>query len=82
MSLAQYVEEFSQHLIGQLNEDQERWGDTWKQRPRQGQEERIFARLDAYRDQFHNADIPVPWLKIAALALIAWVRENKENHEA
>jgi hypothetical protein len=70
---------FAGALIGQLQDDEERWGDTWKKRPREGQEGRIFARFEDYKDQFENGGTPVPWLKIAGLALIALYREWDEN---
>jgi hypothetical protein len=78
MKLIDYLPEFVSVLEAQLEKDQERWGDTWKARPREGQEQRGFARFHDYEDQFLNAGIPVPWLKVAGEALIAWVRENKD----
>lgn len=71
-----FLEEFSKELKKQLEADQKRWGDTWLQRIPEGQETRIEEHVKTYFDQFRNAGVPVPWLKIAGLALIAWVREN------
>lgn len=71
-----YLEEFSKALKEQLESDQKRWGDTWLQRIPEGQEVRIEEHLKTYFDQFRNAGMPIPWLKIAGLALIAWVRET------
>ena len=76
-SLLDYLPEFVKALEAQLIQDQKRWGDTWKQRPREGQELRAKARFDDYFDQFKNTGAPIPWLKIVGEALIAWVRERR-----
>lgn len=78
MDLIDYLPKFIEALTKQLQQDHERWGDTWKQRPREGQEERAYARFDDYHDQFVNAGVPLPWLKIAGECLIGWVRENTD----
>ena len=74
--LVEFVGEFAEELTAQLEKDQLRWGDTWKRRPRENQEARAMARFQDYFDQWKNAGTPMPWLKIAGEALIAWVREN------
>ncbi len=71
-----YLDEFVGELKKQLDSDYERWGNTWLERPREGQEYRILDRINAYYSDFNSNKIPVPWLKIAGLALIAWIREN------
>jgi len=71
-----FLPEFSKALEAQLQDDEKRWGDTWLQRMPEGQEVRIEEHIKTYFDQFRNAGHPVPWLKIAGLALIAWVREQ------
>jgi hypothetical protein len=71
-----YLEEFCGALLARLQEDERRWGDTWLQRPPEGQEGRIEEHIKTYFDQFRNAGVPVPWMKIAGLALIGWVRES------
>ena len=63
----------------QLESDEKRWGDTWRRRVRQGHEARIEANFNNYFDQYRNGGNPVPWLKIACLALIAWIRETQEG---
>ena len=77
--LTDYLPDFVSALTAQLKADQQRWGDTWKQRPREGQELRGFARFHDYESQFTNAGAPVPWLKVAGEAMIAWVREQEEG---
>jgi len=72
----EYLDEFAKELKGQLESDQKRWGDTWLQRIPEGQEVRIEEHIKSYFDQWRNAGVSIPWLKIAGLALIAWVREN------
>lgn len=77
--LTEYTEDFKVAMDSQLESDFKRWGNTWQERPIEGQEFRIKERFDSYFDQFKHAGHPVPWLKIANLALIAWVRENEEK---
>ena len=78
-TLLDYLPDFADALREQLERDQARWGDTWKLRPREGQELRGFARFHDYEDQFINGGKPIPWLKVAGEALIAWVREQEEK---
>lgn len=78
-SLIDYLPEFYKAIESRIAEDDKRWGDTWKQRPREGQELRVKARFDDYFDQFKNAGTPIPWLKIVGEALIAWVREQNDK---
>jgi len=75
-----YMKEFVEKLTEQLESDQERWGDTWKERPHEGQELRIFEDIRNYKDRFVNGGVPVPWLKIAGLAMIGWIRDNRDNY--
>lgn len=70
-----YFPEFVKALHSQLESDNRRWGDTWKERSIENQEERIFSHIQDYRDQFEKGGQPVPWLKIAGLALIGWIRD-------
>lgn len=75
---------FMKALFEQLESDFERWGDEWKNRPREGQEKRIFERFTVYYNEWTPGpddpfSTPVPWLKIAGLALIAWWREEREK---
>lgn len=80
-NLVDYLPSFIEALKNQLADDYERWGDTWKSRPREGQELRVKARFDDYFDQFEFANIPVPWLKIVGEAMICWVREQRVKNE-
>lgn len=73
--LIDYLPEFIEAFKGQLEYDEGEWGDTWKHRPREGQELRTKARYDTYFDQFLYAGKPVPWLKIIGGAFICWVRD-------
>ena len=76
MNLVDFLPETTKKLEVQLSKDQERWGDTWKHRTRDGQEDRVFARFNDYFDQYKNAGVPIPWLKIIGEAHIAMVRED------
>lgn len=74
--LLDYVDVFALSLVEQLKDDEKRWGDTWRNRPLEGQEDRIMEHIMSYHDQFKYGGQKIPWLKIAGLALIAWVRET------
>jgi len=64
----------------QLIEDEERWGDTWKERGlvwnEQNQETRFFQKMQGYFDDF-NEGIPINWKKVIGEAHICLVREKK-----
>jgi hypothetical protein len=81
MKLKDYLPEFFKVVEEQIEKDEQRWGDTWKQRPREGQEERGYARFIDYFDQFKNGGTPIPWMKIVGEALITWVRENYPDYK-
>lgn len=74
-----YFPQFIEALRSQLERDDTRWGDTWEQRTREGQEKRAQARFSDYFDQFRATGMPVPWLKIAGTAFICWVRELRDE---
>jgi len=78
--LVDYLPETIEALTEQLEADQARWGDTWKTRPREGQEERVFARFADYLDQYRNAGTPIPWLKVMGEAHICLVREEHPDY--
>jgi hypothetical protein len=63
-------------LREQLEEDYKRWGDTWLERPQEGQDDRMRCTLNDYFDRFKNAGVPIPQLKIIGGAFINWIREN------
>ena len=68
--------EFVVALSVQLDDDAKRWGETWLHRSRAGQEDRCMEHINSYFDQFKGGGVPIPWLKIAGLSLIAWIREQ------
>ena len=76
MKVTDFLEEFTKALHNQLESDELRWRDTWRHRYKEGQEARIWEHIQTYFDQYRNANVPIPWLKIAGLAMIAWIREN------
>lgn len=76
MHVWDFMSEFVSALQSQLESDEKRWGNTWLQRIPEGQEIRIEEHIKSYFDQWRNANNPVPWMKIAGLAMIAWIREN------
>jgi hypothetical protein len=71
-----FIFRFADALHRQLEADYERYGDEWRKLPREGQEDRIYQRLEQYWVEFSRDEIPIPWLKIAGLALIAWIRDT------
>lgn len=71
-----FLDEFTRALRKQLEDDYLRWGDTWLHRTKKGQESRTRKCFDDYFDQFEQAEIPVPWLKIVGNAMICWIREQ------
>lgn len=75
-TLIDYLPETFDRVKEQLQDDEKRWGDTWRKRLRTGQEYRIEEHINSYFDQYRNAGVPVPWLKIIGLAHIALVRES------
>ena len=76
MKPSDFLAEFVDALTLQLEDDNKRWGGTWLQRLPEGQEVRIWEHIQTYFDQFRNANVPIPWLKVAGLALIAFTRDN------
>jgi hypothetical protein len=76
MKLWDFLPDFVAALEEQIRADDQRWGDTWLKRTRKGQEERTIKSLRDKFDQYENAGVPIPWLKIAGEALIAWTRER------
>ena len=73
-NLLDFLPETINKIEEQLKKDQERWGDTWKKRPLEGQEERVFQRFRDYLDQFRNAGTPIPWEKVIGEAHVCMVR--------
>jgi hypothetical protein len=78
--LAEYVFIFAYSLLKQLESDGEVYGEEWRKTPREGQEDRIYSRIEQYWVDFSRCGVPIPWLKIAALALIAWMRDHYPEH--
>ena len=74
--LLDFLPEIVDQLHKQLEDDEKRWGNTWKTRPAYGQELRAYQRLNDYFDQWKNKGVPIPWLKVMGEAMICLVREN------
>jgi hypothetical protein len=73
--------ETNQDVEMQLTDDGIRYGDTWKERGLvyngQSQEERFFAKIQSYMNDFRENGTKFPWLKVIGEAHIALVRERK-----
>lgn len=74
--LLKHFDEFVADLRKQLESDDQWYGATWAHRPKDGQEDRVFARFKDYYDQWKFTGVPLPWLMVCRNAYIAWVREN------
>jgi len=78
-SLPEYLPEFFMELENQLWKDNERWGDTWKERglvwEGKSQELRFIQWIDnKYIEYLETGKLP--WLKIAGEAMIGYIREK------
>lgn len=76
-----YLPEFFKSLEEQLKDDHKRWGDTWKNRPLEGQTERFRATFDNYFDSELYGGEEVNWIKVAGNALIAWIRQQESKNQ-
>lgn len=76
MKIWDFLPEFVEELIIQLQNDDIDWGDTWLKRTRKGQEERIIKSFQDKFDKYLNGGQPINWLAIVGDALICWIREQ------
>jgi len=76
VNLIKELEETFEIVKQQLLEDEERWGDTWKNRPVEGQSERIRATFKNYFDKERYGGDQVDWAKVIGNAHIALVRKR------
>lgn len=76
VKLWEFLPEFMEAFEAQLRADDARWGNTWLNRSKAGQEERVFGDVKDYYDKFFYGNEPMPWLKVIGNAYIAWVRET------
>ena len=87
MKLIDYYPFFIRALEIQLNKDNRRWGNEWKKRPIEANDEwkhqniRVFDRFDDYLMDWLDKGIPIPWLKICGNAFIAYTRENNPDYD-
>lgn len=73
------VTEALPEFVACLKDVLEEEGSEWKSRPRDGQEDKTWACYTTYWRDYDQSRIAIPWLKVAALALICWWREQKGN---
>jgi len=77
MKVWDFMTEFVTALTEQLKNDDMYWEFIQlKQRIPEGHEWRIEEHIKTYFDQYRNGGVPMPWLKVAGLAMIAWIRDN------
>jgi hypothetical protein len=64
----------------QLESDELRYGDTWKERGLvfngQNQEQRWFSKMQDYYNDYIENGTPIPWTKVIGEAHICKVREK------
>lgn len=77
--LEDYFPEFIEALGKRLSEDKRRWGDTWKHRSFEGQDDRMYDDMMRYLDQYKHGKQEMPYLKIIGNAFIHWVREYEKE---
>jgi len=79
-SLPEYLPEFIEELQKQIITDNERWGDTWKERGLiwngKDQETRFMDWVEERFCDLVDDDEPFPWLKVAGEAFIGYIREK------
>ena len=76
MRVTDFLDEFVDALRKDLERGEEKWGDTWLHRTREGQEGRIKQYYLDHFDRFEHAGQPMKWESIAGEALIAWIRDK------
>jgi len=76
MNTWDFLDEFTNALKVQLENDKKRWGNTWLKRTREGQEDRLIKSFNDKFDQYLQAGVPIPTLKMAGDIFINWIREN------
>jgi hypothetical protein len=71
-----FVAEFAELLTHELFSANERHGDEWRYKPAKGQVKRIVDRINQYYTEYtYHIRRDFPWLSVAGLALIGWLRE-------
>jgi hypothetical protein len=63
-------------MKNQMHKDQEQWGDNWINHSKEMQVGEIYERYVHYLHQYRTIGEPIPWVKIAIYAMIAWTREK------
>jgi len=78
--LPEYLDEFFGALKEQIISDNERWGDTWKERGLvwngRSQEDRFFGWAENRFIEYVRENKPFPWLKVAGESMIGYIREK------
>jgi septation ring formation regulator EzrA len=81
VNLIEELEETFEAVKQQLLEDEKRWGDTWKNRPIEGQTERIRTTFNNYFDRERYGGDDVDWAKVIGNAHIAMVRKRYNKNK-
>lgn len=76
MKVWHFMAEFISALYERLKEDDIKWGNTWLERTRDGQESRIEEDIIGYFNEYHGSGTPIPWLKLVGVTMIGWIREQ------
>jgi len=79
LELYGFVDAFGEAMVVELAENPDKLAKTWHTVTRENQEDHILTELEGIIADYDEADTPVPWLKIALLAMTAWVREKRPD---
>lgn len=71
-----YLPEFVEALKTDLLKGEDKYGDTWLERDRSNQVNRIFDTHESYYDNWLDRGGDFPWVSVAGNAMIAWIRDN------
>ncbi len=76
IQLTDYIFRFFEALARELDGLSEGPSDDWRSIPPDELEGALYSRLESFYVEFSRDGLPLPWLKIARIALVGWVRAN------
>ena len=76
LKILEHFDEFVAEVREQLIDDDKRWGETYLQRTKEGQEGRTRNVFNNYFDKFMNTGHPINWKAVTGNAFICWLRET------
>jgi hypothetical protein len=74
---ADYIFRFAELIARSLDDAETSFqSDEWRKIPPEELESEIYSQFERFWVDFSRDGLPMPWHKIAGLALIGWVRTN------